>query len=193
MIATPFCRRPLLAALIVLLSAAAPSVSAQLIPGLVPKPNISVFGAIPVNLTPNFGYVAPVLVGYSLGGFYQTPRFVGVEVRGSMQRRVSAEHQESVLAGPRIALHFGHISPYVGLLGGVGNGWRFQNPPVAGKPLVQPVEGLGPQWTVLGGADVHFTRQFAIRIGEISYSKLYLKDWNLTPLNVSAGIVIRLF
>lgn len=163
-----------------------------MIPGLVAKPDLSVFGTLPVNVTPDFGYFAPVLFGYQLGGFYQTRHLIGVEVRGTIQRRFNTQHQESALAGPRLALHYGPFSPYVAVLGGAGNGWRYLNPPTVGVKNPQPVEGLGGQWTIVGGVDFHFTHHWAIRMGELSYSTNYLKNWNLTPLNLTAGIVYRI-
>jgi hypothetical protein len=194
MTASSFCRRSLLrAAWALLCSAAACGASAQtVIPGLVAKPDISIFGTLPVNVSPDFGYFAPVLFGYSLGGFYQTRHLIGVEVRGSIQRRFNPQHQESALAGPRLALHFGPISPYVSILGGAGNGWRYLNPPIVGAHNPQPVESLGPQWAIAGGADFHFTHHLGVRLGELSYSKNYLKNWSLAPLNFTAGIVYRI-
>jgi hypothetical protein len=188
------CRRPmLLAAVALVFSAAAGSASAQMIPGLVAKPDISGFGTVTANVTPNYNYVSgPAVLGYTLGGFYQTRMLIGVEVRGSIQRRVNAQHQESALAGPRVAMHFGSFTPYVSILGGAGNGWRYKDPPIAGVKPPQPVEGLGPQWTILGGVDFRLTHHMGFRLGEISYSKIYLKNWNLTPLNLTAGVVYRI-
>jgi hypothetical protein len=189
-----FCRRPLRrVALALLLSSTACGAWAQtVIPGLVAKPDISIYGTLPVNVTPDFGYFAPVLFGYSLGGFYQTRHLIGVEVRGSIQRRQNTQHQESALAGPRLALHFGPFSPYLSVLGGAGNGWRYLNPPTVGVHNPQPVEGTGPQWTIAGGADFHLTHHLGFRLGELSYSEIYLKHWSLSPLNLSAGIVYRI-
>jgi hypothetical protein len=181
------------AALALLFSAAACGASAQIvIPGLVARPDISVYGTLPVNVTPDFGYFAPVLFGYSLGGFFQTQHLIGVEVRGSIQRRVNTQHQESALAGPRLAMHFGPFSPYVSVLGGAGNGWRYLNPPIVGVHNPQPLEGLGGQWTIAGGTDFHLSHHLGVRLGELSYSKVYLKNWNLTPLNFTAGVVYRI-
>lgn len=179
-------------ALALLFSAAACGASAQVIPGLNAKPDLSIFGTLPVNVTPDFGYYAPVLFGYQLGGFLQTQHLIGAEVRGTIQRRLNPQHQESILAGPRLALHYGPISPYISILGGAGNGWRYLNPPVTGVKNRQPVEGLGGQWTIAGGVDFHLTHHFAFRLGELSYSKNYLKNWSLTPLNFTAGVVYRI-
>jgi hypothetical protein len=185
MTALSWCRQSLRrVALALLFSAAASAASAQIIPGLVGKPDLSVFGTLPVNVTPDFGYFAPVLFGYQLGGFFQTRHLIGVEVRGTIQRRFNHQHQESALAGPRIALHYGPFSPYVSVLGGAGNVSGARNP--------QPVEGLGGQWTIAGGLDFHPTHHLGIRLGELSYSKIDLNNWNLTPLNFTAGIVYRI-
>lgn len=174
-------------------AASAGRASAQIIPGLVMRSDVSAFGTLPANLTPNFApFDSPVLFGYSLGGFYQTRHVIGAEIRGSIQRRINAQHQESALAGPRAALHFGRITPYTSFLFGAGNGWRFADPPTPGEKVPKPIEGMGPQWTMLGGVDLHVTNHLAVRVGEVSYSKLYLKHWELSPVNVTAGLVWRL-
>ncbi len=167
--------------------------SAQVIPSVVMPSGLSVFGTLPTNLTPNFAPLdSSVLFGYSLGGFLQSPHIFGLEVRGSIQRRINAQHQESALAGPRAAFHVGRVKPYTAILFGAGNGWRFKNPPPPGEKVPTPVEGIGPQWTAVGGVDFQVSRRFSVRVGEVSYSELYLKRWDLTPVNVTAGIVWRL-
>src|SRR5271156_6026142 len=193
MTASSFCKRSVFpAALALVFAAVSHSAPAQVIQGLQSRSNLSIFGTLPVNVTPDFGYYAPVLFGYQLGGFFQTRHLIGVEVRGTIQRRFNHQHQESALAGPRIALHYGPFSPYASVLGGAGNGWRYLNPPVSGARNPQPVEGLGGQWTIAGGLDFHPTHHLGIRLGEISYSKIDLNNWNLTPLNFTAGIVYRI-
>jgi hypothetical protein len=167
--------------------------SAQVIPDLVPRSNLSVYGTFPANLTPNFAPAdSSVLFGYSLGGFLQSPHIIGLELRGSIQRRINAQHQESALAGPRAAFHFGRVAPYTSILFGAGNGWRFKDAPRPGERLPKPVEGMGPQWSWTGGVDLRVSRHFSVRAGEISLSDLYLRHWNLTPLNATAGVVWRL-
>jgi hypothetical protein len=181
------------AALGLLLAAVTCGASAQIIPGLNTKSNISAYATFPFNLTPDYRYFGtPVVAGYSLGGFYQTPYLIGVEVRGTIQRRLNPQHQESALIGPRVAMRFGPFMPYASFLGGAGNGWRFREPPISGEKAPKPVEGLGGQWTLLGGLDIHLSHHIGIRVGEISYSKLYLKDWSLNPLNFTAGVVYRI-
>ncbi len=178
--------------LALLCSAAMHGALGQVVPTMYAKPDLSAFATVTGNVTPDFRYFGtPAVLGYTLGGFLQIHSIFGVELRGSIQRRLNAEHHESILAGPRFALHHGRFSPYVATLGGAGNGWRYKDPPVVGVKPPKPVEGLGPQWTVLGGVDYHFNHHFAARLGEASYSTIYLKNWNLTPLNLSAGIIFR--
>jgi hypothetical protein len=180
------------AAMGLLLSLAACSASAQIIPGLNPHSNISAYATLPFNVTPDYRYFAtPAVAGYSLGGYYQTPHLIGLEVRGTIQRRLNRQHQESALVGPRLSLRIGPFLPYVSFLSGVGNGWRYGEPPIPGENP-KPVEGTGFQWTTVGGLDIHMTHHIGIRVGEVSYSKLYLKNWSLTPLNLTAGVVLRL-
>lgn len=187
------CRQSLRRAAIALLFlAAACGASAQVVPAFGGKPDISIFGTLPVNVTPDFGYYAPVVFGYQLGGFLQTRHLIGLEIRGTIQRRLNSQHQESALGGPRFALRYGPFAPYVSVLAGGGNGWRYLEPPIVGKKNPQPIEGLGGQWTVASGVDFHVTHRLRLRLGELSYSKNYLKNWNLTSLNFTAGLVYRL-
>ncbi len=180
------------AAVAVLFLAAAYSASAQVVPAFRGKPDLSMYGTLPVNVTPDFGYFAPVIFGYQLGGFLQSQHLFGLEIRGTIQRRANTQHQESALGGPRFALHYGPFAPYVSVLGGGGNGWRYLDPPVVGKKNPQPIEGTGGQWTVAGGVDYHVSRHLRIRLGDLSFSKNYLKNWNLTSLNFTAGLVYRI-
>lgn len=183
----------LCAALVYLLTGSGYRAAAQMIPGLKATPNLSAYFTVPANVTPAYRYFGtPAVFGYSLGGYLQPPHFVGAEIRGQIQRRMNAEHQESVQAGPRFAMRFGRFVPYVDVLAGAGNGWRYADPPVIGVKPPKPVEGLGGEWTILGGLDIKLARHVSIRAGEIAYSKIYLKDWNLTPLNITAGVVYRI-
>jgi hypothetical protein len=180
-------------ALSLLCATALHNASAQTVPGLYARPDISTFAAMTANVTPNFGYFGtPAVLGYTVGGYIQTRSLVGFELRGSIQRRLNAEHQESILTGPRFALHYGPFYPYISTLVGAGNGWHFKGPPIVGVKAPKPVEGAGPQWTLLGGVDMHFNHHFAFRLGEVSYSQIYLKRWTLTPLNLTAGVVYRI-
>ena len=180
------------AAIALLLIATAGTCRAQIIQGLQARTNLSTYGTLPTNITPNFGYYGPVLFGYSLGGYLQTPYLIGAEIRGTIQRRENAQHQESALIGPRFALRYGRLLPYSSFLIGAGNGWRFQVPPVEGQKHIKPIEDVGTQWTLTGGLDFKVSHRFSVRVGELSYSHIYLKEWTLAPVNVTAGVVFRL-
>jgi hypothetical protein len=193
MTANHFCRNSLLwTALALLFSAAACTASAQVIPAFSSIGNISAFGTF-TAVKPDFGYYGDVAVyGITVGGYVQTRHVVGVEVRGLLMRSGGIEHEEAALAGPRVAMHFGNFTPYVSVLGGVANAWRWSNPPNTGEPPPRMLGGFGPQWSVLGGLDVRLNHRFVLRMGELSYAKTYVKAWALTPLTASAGIVYRL-
>lgn len=177
---------------LLVLAFAALSGSAQVIPALRMGPNISAFTTF-TDAKPNYQYYGDAAVyGVSAGGILQTPHLPGIEVRGSLLRLGGLEHQESALAGPHVALHFGRIAPYLSVLGGYGNAWWFSHPPA--NHLLPPgklMEGLGPEWSVLGGVDVHLYRHFNLRFGELGYSKIYVKDRTLTSLTASSGVVFR--
>lgn len=167
--------------------AAAHSVSAQVIPALRQAPDIRVFSTFTVA-KPDFRYLYDFAIyGVSLGGYWQTRHVVGAEVRGSILRWGSDEHEESALAGPRFALHFGHASPYVSVLFGAGNAWSRSLPPEN-----KLTEGLGPQWSAIGGLDVYVAHHFSFRAGEVSYSKIYRPQKTMTQLGASVGVVYRI-
>jgi hypothetical protein len=161
-------------------------------PGLHSDPHLSLFGTF-TNLKPDYQYYGDyAAVGFTAGAFMQTSHILGWEGRASINRWQGLEHQEAVLVGPRATMHFGRISPYVCFLGGVANGWRWQTPRPRGAPEPKLVEGFGPQWSTIGGLDVHMSGRLVLRVGEISYSKTYLSNWTLTPISASAGFVYRL-
>jgi hypothetical protein len=193
MTANHCCRSSLLrTALTLLFSAAACSASAQVIPAFSAIGNISAFGTF-TAVKPDFNYYGDLAVyGITFGGFVQTRHLVGLEARSSVLRSGGIEHEETALAGPRFVLHFANVTPYVSVLGGVANAWRWSNPPDTGAPPPRMLGGFGPHWSVLGGVDVRLNHRFVVRMGELSYAKTYVKDWTLTPLTASAGIVYRL-
>ena len=161
-------------------------------PGLHSDPHLSFFGTF-TNLKPDYQYYGDyAAVGFTSGAFLQTSHILGFEGRGSITRWQGLEHQETLLVGPRAALHFGHVSPYVCFLGGGANGWRWKIPRLTGAPEPKLIEGFGPQWSTVGGIDVHLAGRIVLRVGEISYSKTYLSNWTLTPISASAGFVYRL-
>ena len=160
---------------------------AQVGPAARLAPDISIF-ATATDAKPNFRYLYDRAVyGFYAGGFWQTRHILGVEVRGSILKWGSDQHEESALAGPRAARRFGRFTPYAcGLVGG-GNAWSRNLP---GKPPFI-IEDVGLQWSILGGVDFRLRHHLRIRVGEFAYSKIYLPDRTLTALNASAGLVYR--
>ena len=172
-----------------ILFGASHTAGAQVAPSLRQPPDISIFATATVG-KPNFRYLWDFAVyGFSAGGFWQTRHLLGVEVRGSMLRWGSDEHEESALAGPRAALHFGRVSPYGSILVGAANAWSRKLP---GQPGPLNVESVGLQWSLVGGVDVRLVRHLRLRVGELTYSKIYLTNKTLTPLSASAGFVYRI-
>jgi hypothetical protein len=179
-------------ALAFLFSAVAHSASAQMIPALKAPPRIAIFGSF-TDVKPNYVSFSDFAVyGFSAGGYLQTRHLIGAEIRGSITRWGGGQHEESALVGPRASLHFGHFSPYVAFLGGGGNTWSWNNPAKPGLPTPQKTEETSPQWSILGGLDVHLKNRLSLRIGEISYSQIYRTDKTITPISASAGIVYRI-
>jgi hypothetical protein len=173
---------------VLILFGAAHIVSAQVGPAQRRAPDISIF-ATATGAKPNFHYLYDRAVyGFSAGGFWQTRRLLGVEVRGSILKWGSDQHEESALAGPRVAMHFGRITPYACGLVGAGNAWSRNLP---GKPPFI-IEAVGLQWSILGGVDVRLAHHFRVRVGELGYSQIYLADRTLKVLNASAGLVYRI-
>lgn len=163
-------------------------VSAQVGPAARLAPNISIF-ATATDAKPNFHYLYDRAVyGFSAGGFWQTRRILGVEVRGSILKWGSDQHEESALAGPRAAMRFGRLTPYGCGLVGAGNAWSRNLP---GKPPFI-VEAVGFQWSIVGGVDVRLAHHVRLRVGELAYSQIYLTGRTLNALNASAGLVYRI-
>ena len=162
--------------------------SAQVGPAGRPAFDTAVFATF-TDAKPNFRYLYDRAVyGLSLGGYLQARRLLGVEVRGSLLKWGSDQHEESAMAGPRATLHFGRISPYACGLIGVGNAWSRN---LDSKPTFA-LEEVGMQWSVLGGVDIRLKHHLRLRVGEVAYSKIYLSGRTLSPLNASVGFVYRL-
>lgn len=180
-------------ALVLLCSTTAFSASAQIIQGLIAKPKISVFGTF-TDIKPDLSYYHDYAVwGMTGGGFIQSRHIVGVEVRGSVTRWGGLEHQETALGGPRAALHLGYLSPYICVLGGAGSAWWWNNPVRSDQPKPKLDYDIGPEWSGVGGIDIHVNHHIAIRAGEYSYSKIYVTGRTLTPISAGVGIVYRLY
>lgn len=181
------------AAVVLLFWALTRSAPAQVsFPRLHSDPHLSMFGTF-TDVKPDYQYYGDyAAVGFTAGTFAQTSHILGFEGRASVTRWGGQEHEETALGGPRAAAHFGRVSPYFCLLGGLANGWRWQTVRHTGQPEPKLVEGLGPQWSIVGGLDIHLAGKLVFRAGELSYSRTYLKNWGLTPLSASAGFVYRL-
>ena len=178
------------AAGVLLLSLAAHSAFGQVAPPVRYGPHLSTFTEFTVG-KPDFGnYGDWAVYGYSMGGFTETPRIFGLEMRGSILRSGGYDHAQSALFGVRVPLHFARFSPYLSLLGGGGHAWWYSNAPNKGpKPTMK--SGTGPQLTAVGGFDVYMNRRFSLRVGELSYSDVNVGSRTMTSLTASAGIVYR--
>jgi hypothetical protein len=174
-----------------LLSLAAHSAMAQVVPPVRYGPQASVFTEFTTG-KPDFGNYGDLAVyGFTMGGYTESSRILGSEIRGSILRSGGYDHQETALAGPRAALHFARVSPYLSLLGGGGRSWWYSNAPRQGLPKPTMKAGVGLQWTAIGGIDVYMGRRTSLRVGELSYSNIYVGSRTLTALTASAGVVYR--
>ena len=173
-----------------LLSLAAHSASAQAIPPVRYAPYGSVFTEFTAGKPDFSNYGDLAVYGFTIGGFTTSSHILGTEARGSFLRWGGYDHEETALVGPRATLHFARISPYLSLLGGGGHSWWYSNAPNKGPKPTQEV-GLGFQWTAVAGIDVYVNRRISLRVGELSYSNVYVGSRTLTPLTASAGIVYR--
>jgi hypothetical protein len=164
----------------------------QVMPVLRVPLRLSVFGTF-TDAKPHLHYYADGLTwGFTTGGIMQLPRFGGVELRGSMLRSGSYSHQESALIGPRLAMHIFHMSPYGSLLFGEGNARWQSNPPRKSLPPPRLDEDHGFQWAIVAGVDFHLRNRVSLRVGELSFSKIYTPSKTLTPFSASTGLVFRI-
>jgi hypothetical protein len=175
-------------AVIVCFAGAPQTASAQVVPAGRSAGDVAVFATF-TDAKPNFRYLYDRAVyGFSAGGYLQTRHLLGVEVRGSLLKWGSDQHEESALAGPRAALHLGRFSPYISGLVGIGNAWSRN---LNSEPSLI-TEATGLQWSILAGLDLHLTHHLRLRVGEVAYSQIYLPKRTLSPLNASAGFVYRI-
>ena len=173
-----------------LLSLAAHCAFAQAVPPVRYGPHVSTFTEFTAG-KPDFGnYGDWAVYGYSMGGFTESPRIFGLEMRGSILRSGGYDHAESAVFGVRAPLHFARVSPYLSLLGGGAHTWWYTNAPNKGPKPVQKV-GVGLQLTAVAGIDVYMNRRFSLRVGELSYSDVSVGSRTMTSLTASAGIVYR--
>src|SRR5437879_2840588 len=94
-----------------LLSLAADSAFAQVVPVARYGPRVSVFTEFTEG-KPDFGnYGDRAVYGFTMGGFTESSRILGSEMRGSILRSGGYDHAETALVGPRASLHFARFSP----------------------------------------------------------------------------------
>lgn len=174
-----------------LLSLTAHSALAQVAPPVRYAPQVSVFTEF-TDGKPDLGNYGDLAVyGFTIGGFTESSHILGPEIRGTMLRSGGYDHEETALLGPRAAFHFARVSPYLALLGGGGHSWWYSNAPRKGLPKPTLKSGVGLQWTVVSGIDVYMNRSISLRVGELSYSNVYVGSRTLTPVTASAGVVYR--
>ena len=179
------------AAGVLLLPFAAQTVSAQVAPPVKYGPAVSVFGTL-TEAKPDFGFYGDLPVyGFTLGGFTDTPRLLGYEWRGSMFRTGGHDHQETALAGPRFAVHYAHFTPYLSVLGGGSHSWWYTNFPHKNLPSPVLKVGTGLEASAVAGVDVYVSKTMSLRVGELSYGKVFVGTRTLTSLTASTGIVYR--
>jgi hypothetical protein len=173
-----------------LLSLAAHSACAQVAPPVRYSPRLSMFTEFTTGKPDLGNYGDWAVYGFTMGGFTESSHILGTEMRGTMLRSGGWDHEETALVGPRAAFHFARFSPYLALLGGGGHSWWYSNAPNKGpKPTLK--SGIGLQWTAVSGIDVYINRQISFRVGELSYSNVYVGGRTLTPVTASAGVVYR--
>src|ERR1700744_2054430 len=173
-----------------LLSLAAHSAFAQVTSPAQYAPRVSVFTEF-TDGKPDFGNYGDLAVyGFTIGGFTESPHMLNLELRGSILRSGGDDHAETALFGLRAPLPFARVSPYLSLLGGGGQTWRYTNAPGKG-PTPVVIKGVGPQWMAAAGIDVYMNRRISLRVGELSYGNVQMGSRTLTALTASAGVVYR--
>ena len=157
-------------------------------PNVVIGPRIAIFGTFN-DVKPSYKdyYSDKAVWGVSAGGYLQTPRIFGLEARGSVARWGGLGHQETILFGPRAAVYFWHMAPYISVLGGAANTWMFKP-----KPVLYVYEQVAPDLSIAGGLDLHLGHRFSLRVGELSYSQIYRSERTITSLGANTGLVYRI-
>jgi hypothetical protein len=164
------------------------NVSAQNVPALKQPPDIGIYG----NFTmaqPSVGSDADMIRGVTTGAYLRLQSIVGLDVRGVLLRWGGYDHEYSALVGPRVSLHFGHVSPYASLDVGAGRAWRRLDPD-SGNHLT--AHSAGFQWSAIGGVDLYLKPHWSVRAGEVSFSNIYAAGQICKPINYSFGLVYRM-
>jgi hypothetical protein len=123
--------------------------------------------------------------GITLGGFVQSQHLWGLEARGSYLHWGTEERRYDAVFGPRVALHLGRFSPYGTVLVGVAHPITWTN-----GINTSFRNGNGVEWKLLGGVDFYAGHGLSIRLGEVSYARVYALQ-GLSPVDFGAGLVYR--
>ena len=126
--------------------------------------------------------------GFTLGGFVQAPHLFGFESRGDYLHWGTREHRYDALFGPRIAYHFSRFTPYGTVMGGVGHVVSWQT--ASHRDNIYSID-TGGEWKVLGGVDYYAGHHFSLRLGEISYAKVYVFQNGVSLVDFSGGVLYR--
>jgi hypothetical protein len=166
-----------------------PAASAQIVSALKPMPSISAFATY-TGAQPNSGSGSNTqLYGPTFGAFYQTSNLIGFEVRATATRYGGFNHQDLALGGVRLGVRRGRFAPYGAFLFGAAHA-RYPDPTL--KTAKDHIfVGIGPAWQIAGGADYNLQHHLRIRLGEFSYSTIYMSNRNLTPWSYGSGLVFR--
>ncbi len=155
---------------------------AQVIPAMRRPPNFRVFG------TATSGYSdGNNSTGFTLGGYMQTRDVWGFELRGAFLHWATNEFRYDAVGGPRVALHFGRLSPYGAAMGGEGHVVKRKDGP---KSAFE--SNSGGEWKVLGGVDFYAGHHFSVRLGEISYTTAYVLSQGISSVDFSSGFVYHI-
>ena len=174
-----------LAALISLLSLAAPALHAQALPTATSDGILQIGGMFSLV---NSDYVPYKLKGY---GFYVTFDFrahLGLEAefrQANDSNPASAIYERTYEIGPRYVRRYGRLSPYAKLLYGRG---VFNYPPVFGDPNGGPAANLAYNLGAAGaGLDYRLLRSVNLRADFEYQYWLNFPPNNLTPSMFSIG------
>jgi hypothetical protein len=173
--------------LLFLLSFFQPMARGQVIPALKAPAHLNAFGTFTYA---DSGWNGKTIYGATIGGNWQSAHLLGFEVRGSALSFGSVEHQYSALGGVRAAYHVSRFTPYAVVLGGVAQA-RWQGEVIGGLDPHGNILKIGPEWSIVGGVDWYLHRRLTVRLGEFSYSNIYVSQ-TLKPWSFGGGIVYRL-
>jgi hypothetical protein len=146
-----------------------------------------------------------LLYGGSVGSYFQFRPWLGMDARlfalASRSQTGHAEHQRAAFAGPRFGFSRKRFKVYGIALGGISHA------DYVGSPTIQNSNGQNvltaatePAMQVGGGADLRLRHGLYWRIGEVTYSYMFipLPSGTVTPNGLSGtvfntGLVLQIF